>query len=134
MSRLRLLTPGPTPVPEETLLDLARPVHYHRSPEAKEILAEVLTGLKAIFQTKNDIIPLTCSGTGAIEAAQVCSVPKGGKAIVAVAGRFAERWQKLWETFGVEVVPVIAEWGQVVKPEQIEATLKQHSNTQAVLV
>ena len=37
----RLFTPGPTQVPEETLLELAKPVTYHRSPEAKAILAEV---------------------------------------------------------------------------------------------
>ena len=46
--KLRLLTPGPTPVPEETLLDMARPVFYHRSSEFRAILAEVLADLKQV--------------------------------------------------------------------------------------
>ena len=132
MFKFRLMTPGPTPVPEETLLDLARPVHYHRTPEAKQILLDVLDGLRYVFQTKNSIIPLTASGTGAIEAAQVCSVPRGGKAICIYSGRFGERWHKLWQAFGINSIPVAAEWGQVVRPEQLAAALKQHTDAQAV--
>ena len=59
----RLFTPGPTPVPEETLLELARPVTYHRSAEAKAILAEVSDDLKYVFQTANPVFTLTSSGT-----------------------------------------------------------------------
>lgn len=134
MPKFRLMTPGPTPAPEETLLELARPVHYHRTPEARQILADVLAGLQYVFHTKNDIVPLTASGTGAVEAAQVCAVPRGGKAICAIAGRFAERWHKLWQTFGVESIPVTAEWGQTVAPERIAAALKEHPDAQAVMV
>jgi aspartate aminotransferase-like enzyme len=134
MFRFRLLTPGPTPVPEETLLELARPVHYHRTPEAKQILSDVLDGLKYVFQTRNDVIPLTCSGTGAVEAAQVNAVPRGGKAICAFAGRFGERWHKIWQAFGVESIPVTAPWGQAVAPAQIEQALRDHPDAQAVCV
>lgn len=134
MFRFRLMTPGPTPVPEETLLELARPVHYHRTPEAKQILADVLDGLKYVFQTRNDVIPLTCSGTGAVEAAQVNAVPRGGKAICAFAGRFGERWHKIWQAFGVESIPVTAPWGQAVAPAQIEQALRDHPDAQAVCV
>ena len=55
----RLFTPGPTPVPEETLLELAKPVGYHRSPEAKAILAEVTDDLKYVFQTSQPVMTLT---------------------------------------------------------------------------
>lgn len=133
MPKFRLLTPGPTPVPEATLLDLARPVPYHRTPEAKQLLAEVLDGLRLVFQTKNDIVPLTASGTGAVEAAQVCAVPRGGKAICVFAGRFGERWHKLWQSFGVESVPVTAEWGQAVPTEKVLEALARHPDAQAVL-
>ena len=56
--KLRLLTPGPTPVPEETLLDLARPVFFHRSPEFRLILAEVVEDLQYVFRTRNQVMPL----------------------------------------------------------------------------
>src|SRR6516164_2765974 len=77
----RLLTPGPTTVPEETLLEMAKPVFYHRSPEFRQLLAEVTEGLQYVFCTKNPVITLTCSGTGGLEAALVNCVPPGGKVI-----------------------------------------------------
>lgn len=130
--KYRLLTPGPSPVPEETLLELAKPVIHHRTPEFRQILAEVLDGIKYVLQTRHDVIPLTCSGTGAMEAALVNGVPRGAKAICLYAGRFGERWHKLWKTFGVESIPVTAPLGQAVQPEQLAKALKEHSDAVAV--
>src|SRR5450631_3164569 len=98
--KLRLLTPGPTPVPEETLLELAKPMIFHRTPEFRALLGEVLADLQTIFVTKNPIIPLTASGTGALEAALANSVPAGGKVISLIAGRFGERWKNIAKAFG----------------------------------
>ena len=94
MRKPRLMTPGPAPVPEDVLLELARPVIHHRSAEAKEVITEVAAGLKEVFQTKNDVLILTASGTGAMEAAAVNTVPPGGKALVLNAGYFAARWAR----------------------------------------
>ncbi len=82
MRKPRLMTPGPAMVPEDVLLELARPVIHHRSNEAKQVITEVLEGLKEVFQTRNDVLILTASGTGAMEAAVVNAVPPGGKALV----------------------------------------------------
>ena len=89
MQKPRLMTPGPSSVPEDVLLELARPVIHHRSAEAKQVIVEVAAGLKEVFQTENDVLILTASGTGAMEAAAVNSVPPGGKALVLNAGHFA---------------------------------------------
>src|SRR5437588_12912605 len=86
--KYRLLTPGPPPVPEETLLEMAKPVFYHRSSEFHQLLSEVLADLQVVFCTTNPVLPLTCSGTGALEAALVNAVPPGKKAICLSAGRF----------------------------------------------
>jgi aspartate aminotransferase-like enzyme len=130
--RFRLMTPGPSPVPEETLLELARPVHYHRTPEARQLLADVLAGIQYVYRTQFDVVPLTCSGTGAMEAALVCGVPRGAKAICLFAGRFGERWHKLWKTFGVESIPVTAPPGHVVTAEQLAQALRDHPDATAV--
>lgn len=130
--KYRLLTPGPTPVPEETLLELARPVHFHRTPEARHILGEVLDDLKKIFCTKNLVLPLTSSGTGALEAALVNAVPAGKKAIVCVAGKFGERWKNLCKAFGIEAVAITVPYGQPVTPEQVERALADHPDAVAV--
>src|SRR5262245_20559487 len=114
--KFRLLTPGPTPVPEETLLELARPVFFHRSPEFHQLLTEVLEDLPYVFQTRHPVLPLTSSGTGGLEAAIVNCIPQGGKAICLIAGRFGERWRNLCKAFGVEVVSVAVPAGQAVQP------------------
>ena len=128
----RLLTPGPTPVPEETLLEMARPVPHHRTPEMKQILAEVLRDLQTVYCTKNPVIPLTCSGTGGLEAALVNSVPAAGKAICLIAGKFGERWKSICKAFGIEAVSVTVPYGQAVQPAQLEKALADHPDTVAV--
>lgn len=128
----RLLTPGPTPVPEETLLEMARPMIYHRTPEFRAMLGEVLADLQKIFVTKNLIAPLTSSGTGGLEAALVNCVPPGGKVICLIAGRFGERWRSIAKAFGIEPVAVTVPLGQSVQPEQLEKALADHPDAAAV--
>jgi serine---pyruvate transaminase len=130
--KFRLLTPGPTPVPEETLLELAKPVIFHRTPEFRAILADVLADLQYIFQTKNPIVPLTSSGTGALEAAVANCLAPGSKAICLIAGRFGERWRNLCKAFGIESVNVTVPYGQAVQPEQLAKALADHPNAVAV--
>src|SRR5437879_13386503 len=115
----RLLTPGPTPVPEETLLELARPVFFHRSAEFRKILAEVTEDLQYVFRTRNPILTLTASGTGGMEAAVVNCVPPGRKAICLIAGRWGERWRNACKAFGVEVVSVTVPNGESVPPQKL---------------
>jgi serine---pyruvate transaminase len=128
----RLLTAGPTPVPEETLLELAQPVFYHRTAEFRQILGEVLDDLKYVYQTKNTVVPLTSSGTGGLEAAIVNCIPPGKKAIVLIAGRFGERWRSLCKAFGVEAACVTVPYGQAVQPDQLAKALKDHADAVAV--
>jgi aspartate aminotransferase-like enzyme len=128
----RLLAPGPTPVPEETLLELARPVPYHRTPEFRQLLGEVLDDLRYVFRTRQPIIPLTSSGTGGLEAAIANCLPPGSKAICLIAGRFGERWRNLCKAFGVETVNVVVPYGQAVQPEQLARALGDHPDAAAV--
>ena len=133
MRKPRLMTPGPVPVPEDVLLELARPVIHHRSAEAKEVIVEVAAGLKEVFQTANDVMILTASGTGAREAAAVNTVPPGGKALVLNAGHFAARWGDICKANRVNAVMLDTEWGQPVDPAQVAEALKQHPDTVCVM-
>lgn len=130
--KFRLLTPGPTPVPEETLLELAKPVFFHRTAEFRQLLAEVLQDLQQVYCTQNPIIPLTSSGTGALEAALVNTVPQGKKAICLVAGKFGERWRNIAKAYGIEAVCLSVPSGQAVQPEQVEKALADHPDAVAV--
>lgn len=133
MQKPRLMTPGPAPVPEDVLLELARPVIHHRSAEAKEVITEVAGGLKEVFQTKNDVLILTASGTGAMEAAAVNTVPPGGKALVLSAGYFAARWANICKAYGINAISLETEWGHPVDPAQVAEALKQHPDTVCVM-
>src|SRR5712692_3063858 len=132
LMKQRLLTPGPTPVPEETLIELAKPMIFHRTPEFRALLAEVLSDLQKIYCTKNLVIPLTSSGTGALEAALANSVPAGGKIICLIAGRFGERWKNIAKAFGLESVNVTVPYGQAVQPDQLDKALADHPDAAAV--
>lgn len=128
----RLFTPGPTPVPEETLLELAKPVTYHRSAEAKAILAEVSEDLKYVFQTQQPVYTLTCSGTGGMEAAVSNALAAGEKAILCTAGRWGERWRGVLKAFGANIVAVEVPYGKAVTPEMLDAALKANPDAKAV--
>ncbi len=132
MTKYRLLTPGPTEVPESARLALARQVRHHRTPAFRQVLGEVLAGLKYVFQTENDVLLLTSSGTGAMEAAVVNTVPRGGKAIVLESGKFAERWRKIAEAFGIEVVAHRIAWGEPFEADDVARLLQEHPDAVAV--
>lgn len=128
----RLLTPGPTPVPEDTLLELARPVFYHRSAAFRQLLHEVTEDLQYVFCTRNPILTLTASGTGGMEAALASSLAPGDRVLCLIAGRWGERWRNIARTLGAEVVAVTVPPGKAVPPELLARALEQHPETAVV--
>ena len=132
MPQKRLLTPGPTQVPEEARLALARQTTHHRTPEFRGLFAGVLAGLKHVLQTDDDVVVLSSSGSGGMEAAVVNFVPRGGKAIVLEGGVFAQRWTHICQAFGIEVVRHEVSWGQAVDPADVAALLTKHPDAAAV--
>lgn len=130
--KFRLMTPGPTPVPEETLLELAKPVPYHRTNEFRQLFTEILEDMKYVYQTSGSVLALTASGSGGMEAAVSNCVAPGQKAIVLSCGRFSERWKSLCKAFGVESVVVSVPYGQAVPPAMLEKALADHPDAAAV--
>jgi aspartate aminotransferase-like enzyme len=128
----RLLTPGPTPVPDESLLELAKPVPYHRTDAFRALLLEVTADLQYLYCTQEPVLTMTSSGTGAMEAAVANCLPAGSKAICLIAGRFGERWAQLCQAFGIEPIRVHVPPGQAVAPEQLARALADHPTAHAV--
>lgn len=133
MKKYYLLTPGPTPVPPRVAAKSAEPILHHRTKEFQNIFSAVQEGLKYVFRTKNDILMINGSGTGAMEAAVQNTLSPGDEVIVGSVGSFGERWIKICEAFGVKVHAIREDWGEPVVPEKIEAALKQNPNVKAVL-
>lgn len=90
LMKYRLYTPGPTSVPEATLLELAKPVHHHRTGEFRAMFNAVQENLQYVYQTKQTVYTITGSGTAAAEAGIVNCLAPGKKALVAVNGKFAD--------------------------------------------
>ena len=132
MKKHYLLTPGPTPIPPEVALKEALPILHHRTSEFAAIFGSVVNDLKYVYQTKNDVLIIASSGTGAMESAVVNLLKPGDVALVASCGNFGERWSKLLEAYGIKPVNIVAEWGKVVDPKLIEKALKEHAGIKAV--
>jgi aspartate aminotransferase-like enzyme len=132
MMKYRLVTPGPAMAPEETLLELAKPVRHHRTEENKKTIAEALAALKEVFATKNDVALITGSGTAAMEMAVGNIVKPGDKAIVLSAGKWGERWQELCGAFGANLVVVSTPYGMTPSPGMLAEALKQNPDAVAV--
>jgi aspartate aminotransferase-like enzyme len=122
-NKLMLMIPGPTPVPENVLLALAKHPIGHRSGEFSAIMAEVTANLKWLFQTTSDVLMLTVSGTGAMEAGIINFFSPGDRILVAHNGKFGERWALVAKAFGLDVLEVTAPWGQPLNPDDIKTAL-----------
>ncbi|MFP4133921.1 MAG: pyridoxal-phosphate-dependent aminotransferase family protein [Halothece sp.] len=122
-----LMIPGPTPVPEKVLLAQTKHPIGHRSPEFSEIIGEINENLKWLHQTQQDVLTVTASGTGAMEAGIINFLSPGDRVIVASNGKFGERWADLTEAFGIETDRVSITWGEVIDPEIIREKLEADS-------
>ena len=132
MKKSYLFTPGPTPIPPDALLSMAQPIDYHRSEDAVALIKDVLEKLKHVFQTENDVLFLTSSGTGAMEGAVANLLCRNDKVIVIQSGKFGERWAEICKAYGVEVIPIDVTWGDSVPPEVVEAQLTKNPDVKAV--
>ena len=132
MEKKYLFSPGPTMLPPEVLLKLAEPIMHHREPEFEKIFAEIREGLKYLFQTKNEVLIFTSSGTGAMEGAVSNLLSKGDKAIVVRGGKFGERWGEICKAYGIEFIPIDVEWGKAVDPRRIKELLESDPSIRAV--
>jgi aspartate aminotransferase-like enzyme len=127
-----LLSPGPTPVPEQVLSAAAEPIIHHRTPEFSAIFMETTEGLKDVFGTKEDVYILTSSGTGAMEAAVGNVLSPGDKALTINAGKFGERWGNICKAYGVAYKEIVVEWGKDYTKDQLAAELKAMPDCKAV--
>ncbi len=123
-----LMIPGPTPVPESVLIAQSRHPIGHRSGEFSNLLAEVNADLKWLHQTEDDVLHLTVSGTGAMEAGIINFLSPRDRVLVGVNGKFGERWAQMAETFGLQVEIISAEWGKALDPQEFASKLSADKN------
>lgn len=129
-----LMIPGPTPVPERVLLEIAKHPMGHRSSEFSKILESVYSDLKYVFQTSNDVLVYTSSGTGAMDAALSNLINPGDKVLSLVIGNFGQRWAKIAKALGADVETIEVEPGNAINPLVLKERLDKDVNKEIKIV
>ncbi len=106
----------------------------HRGSQFANLIKKASEQLKAFFQTQNQVMILSSSGTGGLEAAVVNTLSPGDKVLAVSIGSFGDRFGSIAETCGAEVVPLAYEWGQAADPADVCQALAQDPAIKAVLV
>src|SRR5262249_30770562 len=106
----------------------------HRGPEFAELIRDVTRRLKPFFQTESDLLILTASGTGALEAAVVNVLSPGDRVLAVSIGAFGDRFAEVARVFGADVVPLGFEWGTAADPDAIGHALDRDGPFKAVMV
>jgi serine---pyruvate transaminase len=127
-----LMTAGPTPVPPAVMNAMNEPVTYHRSPAFDPIYEDVLTRLKGVFKTENDVLMFASSGSGAMESAVANLVRPGTPALACATGKFGERWIQLCDAHGAETVRHEPGWGTRLDPADIDRLLADNPGVKVV--
>lgn len=123
-----LQIPGPTNVPDRVLRAMAAPVIDHRGPEFARLGAEVLEGLRSIFQTSGPVVIYPSSGSGAWEAAIVNTLSSGDRVLMFETGHFSNLWRDIAQRHGIQVDYVPGNWRRGASPEDLERRLAEDRN------
>jgi len=122
---MRLMIPGPTPVPSDVLRAMSRPMINHRAKAFADILDRCTAGVKWLYQTKHDVYILTCSGTGGLEAALVNVLSPGDKVLALISGVFGKRFADIAQTYGAQVDRCETPLGKAYDVSRIEEAVER---------
>ena len=128
------MLPGPTNVPNRVMSAMLAPIINHRSDDFVELYTDVVEKTQQVFQTQNDIVALSCSGTGAVEAGVINLVKKGDKIIIPVNGEFSSRLAQLIENQGADVVKLQTPPGENATFDQVKEAFDNNKDVKAFYV
>lgn len=132
--RIRLFTPGPVDISGRAMDGLLAPIDHHRSDAFRDVSRQLLDDLKTAFQTEEEVIAMTASGTGAMEAVVVSLFSPGDSVIVPVSGKFSRRWADICDTYGLNVRRIELAPGETPTPEQVRDGLAHGRPASGVLL
>jgi aspartate aminotransferase-like enzyme len=116
---MRLMTPGPTPLPKQVIDALGRQVTHHRTAGYGEMFGLLCENLKYVFNTEYPVLTFTASGTGGMEAAVVNCFQPGDKVVLVSTGVFSERFANICSAMGLTVDKLDVAWGHAVEPDEL---------------
>ena len=134
IKKQRLLTAGPTPLYPKALQAMMGADLHHRTQDFRDVVLSVLAGLKSALGTTSDVLILTASGTGAMEASVTNCFSPGDRVLVCSAGKFGERWLEMTKAYGLDVLPLTAPYGKSVEAEAVAKALAANPEIKGVFV
>ncbi len=129
-----LRIPGPTPVPPQVMEAMQQPMIPHRGAEMVDLMSGLQRQLKHIHRTESDVYVIAGTGSVGFEASIINTLVPGDKVLAIVNGNFGSRYGDVAEILGMNVVRLEVEWGKATRGADVEAALKEHSDTRAVLL
>lgn len=128
------MVPGPTNVPHRVMQAMTTPIINHRSEDFRTLYKQVREKSQKVFQTDNDMLILTTSGTGGVEASVVNLVRKGDKVIIPVNGEFSSRLATMIENAGGEAIRLESNYDEVVGLDKVEEAFENNKDAKALYV
>ena len=128
-----LRIPGPTPCPPDVLQAAAGEMINHRGPEFADLLERLTAGIQPFFGTDQEVLIISASGTGAMEAAIVNTLSPDDKVLCVTVGSFGDRFGTIAERYGAHVTRSDIEWGDAATPDLV-AQLIQQDDYDALLI
>ncbi len=130
----QLRVPGPTPVPPRVVEAMSVPMINHRGPAFAALITECRAGLQWAFQTTNEVVMFPSSGTGGLEAAVANMTSPGEKAVFVSIGSFGDRFIKIAQAYGVDVVRVEYDWGQGAQADDVARALDENPEARVLFI
>lgn len=134
MIKRRLFTPGPVSTYPAALQEALEANIHHRTPEFREMLAQVIGSLKRILGDPAQVYLFASSGSGAMECAVTNFFSQGDEVLIATCGKFGERWMELAERYGLKAEVLQYPYGEAVQPEDIANSLRENSRIRGVFL
>ncbi len=132
--QMQLRIPGPTPLPPDILQAMTKQMVNHRGKEFAGIIGQTTSRLKEFFQTQSDVLILTCSGTGGLEAAVVNTLSPGDRVLAVSAGVFGDRFSEIAGLYGAQVTRLVFPWERGPDPDGVKRALQKDPGIKAVLL
>ena len=128
------MLPGPTNVPNRVINAMLTPMINHRSEDFRKLYKDIVNKTQTVFETENDIVVLTTSGTGAVETSVLNLIKKDDAVIIPVNGEFSTRLADLIDNYGGKTIRINAPYGQNPPIEKIEEAFEKNPNVKALYV
>jgi len=128
-----LLGPGPSTVHPRVLQALSLPVMGHLDPTFFQVMDDVCEMLRMVFHTTNSMtVPISSTGTGAMETACANIIEPGDLMLVCRNGYFGIRLADIAERCGATVHVMDTTWGKAVDPQMLKDELKKYPGLKVV--